>query len=314
MPDPHFTAFAARFPARERMLGYWVKLDSPVSPERLARVGYNYSAFDAQHGLLGYLGVLAGLTAIDAGGQSGGHGAGRGQRPHLHRKGARRGGGRGRRPARGRRDAGRCDGRRGDVPTGRAPLLWTHALRSTGRPDAGGLPRHAARHHHDRNPSGLANVRKICATPGVDDVYVGPSDLCLAVGGAAVQEPAEDVPANGVGAEEVVRRRECVGGSQVLLERRAGRDHLSQGPGHDIGRSTPADTAAVGRTRTVRQNLGGGAALGPAAGAMTSVVVVTRLLRSRSIGHTIPDNAYQANRRRRRGSAGGRPPGFDSGR
>ncbi len=162
-------------------------------------------------------------------------------------------------------------------------------------------------------PLGLANVRKICATPGVNGVYVGPSDLCLAVGGAAVQEPAEDVPADGVSAEEVVRRRECVGGGQVLLERRAGRDHLSEGAGHDIGRSTPADTAAVGRARTVRQNFGGGAALGPAAGAMTSVVVVTRLLRSRSVGHTIPEEAYQANRRRRRGSAG-RPAGSDSGR
>jgi 2-keto-3-deoxy-L-rhamnonate aldolase RhmA len=112
-------------------------------------------------------------------------------------------------------------------------------------------------------PLGLANVRELCATPGVNGVYVGPSDLCLAVGGAAVQEPAEDVPADGVGAEEVVRRRECVGGGQVQLERRVGRDHLSQGAGHDIGRSTPADTAAVGRARTVRQNLGGGAALGP---------------------------------------------------
>ena len=72
MPDPRFTA---RFPAREQMLGYWVKLDSPVSTERLTRVGYDYSALDAQHGLLSYAGVLAGLTAIDAGRQSGGHGA-----------------------------------------------------------------------------------------------------------------------------------------------------------------------------------------------------------------------------------------------
>ena len=137
MPDPRFTA---RFPARERMLGYWVKLDSPVSTERHPRAGYDYSALDAQHGLLSYAGVLAGLTAINAGRQSGGHGAGRGHRPHVHRKGARREGGRGHRPARGRRDAGRC----GDVPAGRAPLLWTHALRSTGRPDAGGLRRHAS--------------------------------------------------------------------------------------------------------------------------------------------------------------------------
>src|SRR3712207_9367838 len=70
------------------MLGYWVKLDSPVSTERLTRVGYDYSALDAQHGLLGYAGVLAGLTAIDAGRQSGGHGAG--SRPPTPRTSERR--------------------------------------------------------------------------------------------------------------------------------------------------------------------------------------------------------------------------------
>ena len=39
-----------------------------------------------------------------------------------------------------------------------------------------------------------------------------------------------------------------------------------------------------------------------------------RLLRSRGIGHTIPEKADQAAHRRRRGSAGGRPPDFNSGR
>jgi transposase len=36
-----------------------------------------------------------------------------------------------------------------------------------------------------------------------------------------------------------------------------------------------------------------------------------RLLRERGIAHTIPEKADQADYRRRRGSAGGRPPGFD---
>jgi transposase len=36
-----------------------------------------------------------------------------------------------------------------------------------------------------------------------------------------------------------------------------------------------------------------------------------RLLRERGIGHTIPEKADQAAHRRRRGSGGGRPPGFD---
>jgi transposase len=36
-----------------------------------------------------------------------------------------------------------------------------------------------------------------------------------------------------------------------------------------------------------------------------------RMLRERGIGHTIPEKTDQAANRRRRGSAGGRPPGFD---
>uniref|UniRef100_UPI001F062FD8 aldolase/citrate lyase family protein n=1 Tax=Nonomuraea lactucae TaxID=2249762 RepID=UPI001F062FD8 len=39
---------------------------------------------------------------------------------------------------------------------------------------------------------GLANVDEICATPGLDGVYVGPSDLCLAVGGRFPGDPAAD--------------------------------------------------------------------------------------------------------------------------
>ncbi|EFL27817.1 4-hydroxy-2-oxovalerate aldolase (HOA) [Streptomyces himastatinicus ATCC 53653] len=37
---------------------------------------------------------------------------------------------------------------------------------------------------------GLANVEEICATPGLDGVYVGPSDLRLAIGGATSTDPA----------------------------------------------------------------------------------------------------------------------------
>src|SRR5215207_7496116 len=59
---------AARLRARETIVGYWVILDSPMSTERIARLGYDYVALDAQHGLFGYSGMLAALTAIDAGG------------------------------------------------------------------------------------------------------------------------------------------------------------------------------------------------------------------------------------------------------
>jgi 4-hydroxy-2-oxoheptanedioate aldolase len=39
-------------------------------------------------------------------------------------------------------------------------------------------------------PAGLSNVGEICRTPGLDGVYVGPSDLCLAVGGSYPNDPA----------------------------------------------------------------------------------------------------------------------------
>jgi 4-hydroxy-2-oxoheptanedioate aldolase len=38
-------------------------------------------------------------------------------------------------------------------------------------------------------PEGLANIEAICATPGMGGVYVGPSDLCLAVGGRFPNDP-----------------------------------------------------------------------------------------------------------------------------
>ena len=37
---------------------------------------------------------------------------------------------------------------------------------------------------------GLANVEEIAATPGLDGLYIGPSDLTLAVGGAGPADPA----------------------------------------------------------------------------------------------------------------------------
>src|SRR3954454_6511077 len=39
-------------------------------------------------------------------------------------------------------------------------------------------------------PQGLANVEAIASTPGVDGLYIGPSDLTLAVGGADPADPA----------------------------------------------------------------------------------------------------------------------------
>ena len=40
--------------------------------------------------------------------------------------------------------------------------------------------------------SGLEHVEEICRVPGVDGVYVGPSDLRLALGGTTASDPAVD--------------------------------------------------------------------------------------------------------------------------
>jgi 4-hydroxy-2-oxoheptanedioate aldolase len=39
-------------------------------------------------------------------------------------------------------------------------------------------------------PDGLANVESIAATPGLDGLYIGPSDLALAIGAAFPGDPA----------------------------------------------------------------------------------------------------------------------------
>jgi 4-hydroxy-2-oxoheptanedioate aldolase len=41
-------------------------------------------------------------------------------------------------------------------------------------------------------PDGLATVEEICGVSGLDGVYVGPSDLRLAIGGTSSQDPAVD--------------------------------------------------------------------------------------------------------------------------
>jgi 4-hydroxy-2-oxoheptanedioate aldolase len=58
--------FAARLRRRERILGYWCVLDCPLATEWLSHIGWDYIALDMQHGIIGYPGMVAGLTAIDA--------------------------------------------------------------------------------------------------------------------------------------------------------------------------------------------------------------------------------------------------------
>ncbi|MGC4942579.1 HpcH/HpaI aldolase family protein [Kribbella sp. DT2] len=200
------TNFAARLRAREQLVGYWVVLDAPPSTERIARVGYDYVVLDAQHGLLSTRGILDGLTAIDAAG------AGRG---------AMRVGGASVEAGDATVGLVRVEANNA-TPIGRAldagatgvivPLVDTaedaayavraakyppSGIRSYG-PTRGGLRIGPVPAESDaatvvlamiETASGLANVEEICATPGLDGIYVGPSDLCLAVGGKFPGDP-----------------------------------------------------------------------------------------------------------------------------
>ena len=191
--------FANRIRSREKLIGYWVVMDAPVATERLARLGYDYVVLDGQHGLIGYQGLLHGLLAVDAGSALGG-----GKTVGLVRVEANH-----------------------PTPIGRAldagavgvivPLVdnsedVTRAVQAAKYPPAGvrsfGPTRASLRigpvpADADaatvvlamiETPLGLKNVAEICATPGLDGIYVGPSDLGLSVGARFPGDPEVEVP------------------------------------------------------------------------------------------------------------------------
>ena len=182
--------FAARVRNRETVVGYWVVLDAPAMAERLARLGWDYVSLDAQHGLFGYSGMLAALTAIDAGGRSVGMvrvaandatpigraldaGAAGVIVPLVNSaEDAARAVSASRYPPVGIRSYGpmRSMLRIGPTPTEADASVVVLAMIET--------------------PEGLENVEAIAATPGLDGLYIGPSDLTLAVGGKTSTDPA----------------------------------------------------------------------------------------------------------------------------
>ena len=182
--------FAAKIRARETVFGYWVALDSPPSTERLASLGYDYISLDAQHGLFGYSGMLAALTAVDAAGRAVG----------LVRVGANDAAPIGR-----ALDAGAAGvivplvNSAQDAAAAVAACRYPPGgVRSYG-PTRAGLRIGPTPAEADaavvvlamiETPQGLAEVERIAATPGLDGLYIGPSDLTIAVGGAAPGDPA----------------------------------------------------------------------------------------------------------------------------
>ncbi|MFJ2813612.1 HpcH/HpaI aldolase/citrate lyase family protein [Streptomyces sp. NPDC087294] len=184
-------AFTAALRAREQLIGYWSLLDSPVAAERLARVGYDYLAFDAQHGLFGYQGLLNNLLATDTKGSTA-VGMVRVEANDLTCIGRAL-------------DAGAAavivpliDGGQDAAdavaavrypPLGRRSYGPIRAQLRIG-PDPADAHEQTAVLAMIETADGLANVEEICATPGLDGIYVGPSDLRLALGGATSNDPS----------------------------------------------------------------------------------------------------------------------------
>ncbi len=190
--DERIAGFVRRVRARERVCGYWVVLDAPPAVERLARAGFDFLCFDAQHGLFGYAGMVAGLTATDAGGGAVG----------MVRVGANDAAAIGR-----ALDAGAVGV---VVPLVDTPDDARRAVAAATYPPGGnrsyGPMRAGLRIGPDlaeadrtvlvlamiETVDGLANVEAICAVPGLAGVFVGPVDLRIALGGTSPGDPGVD--------------------------------------------------------------------------------------------------------------------------
>ncbi|WP_326718228.1 aldolase/citrate lyase family protein [Streptomyces sp. NBC_00243] len=183
--------FTAALRNREQLIGYWSLLDSPIAAERLARVGYDYLAFDAQHGLFGYQGMLNNLLATDTKGSTA-VGLVRVEANDLTYIGKAL-------------DAGATAVIVPLIDNAQDAADAVSAVRypPLGRRSYGPMraqlrigPNPADTHEQTavlamiETADGLANVEEICATPGLDGIYVGPSDLRLAIGGATSTDPS----------------------------------------------------------------------------------------------------------------------------
>jgi 4-hydroxy-2-oxoheptanedioate aldolase len=189
--------FARRLRNRETQIGYWINMDSPMSTERLARVGYDYLCIDQQHGLLGYDGLRNALLATDAG-------------SHL---GPKRTVGMVRAAANDLTWIGQAldAGATGIiVPLVNSAADAAAAVRNIRYAPLGDRSYGPMRSQLRIGPipadvneavviivmietaEGLANVEEIAAVPGIDALYIGPSDLALAVGAAFPGDPAVD--------------------------------------------------------------------------------------------------------------------------
>lgn len=182
--------FVRKIRTRRSAIGYWAMLDAPAAVERLGLVGYDYVCLDGQHGLFGYQGLLNGLIALDAAGGSAPVARVDANNPTSICRALDAGA------------AGVIVPLVDDAEQAAAAVAATRyppeGVRSYG-PLRSGLrigPKPAEANEQVvvlamiETPRGLANVAEICATPGLDAIYVGPSDLALSVGAAHPGDPS----------------------------------------------------------------------------------------------------------------------------
>jgi 4-hydroxy-2-oxoheptanedioate aldolase len=173
--------FAARLRGRERIAGIWQVTPSPVISERLALLGFDYICLDMQHGLIDYASFLASVTAVDA---AGGVAIGRPAANDLASIGRLL-------------DAGvqgvivplvnSAEEAAAAVSACRYPPAGTRSYgpsRSGLRigPDPRAADEAVACVVMIETRGALDDIERICHIPGLDGVYVGPSDLALALG------------------------------------------------------------------------------------------------------------------------------------
>jgi 4-hydroxy-2-oxoheptanedioate aldolase len=187
MTDLAGDPFAERLRSREPVLGYWSALGAPAATERIARLGYDYVCLDGQHGYLGYGEMLGALLAVDAA-ATGTVGLVRVEANDIT-------------PIGRALDAGAHGvivplvDTAADAAAAVASVRYPPLGRRSFAGNRSGLrpPEANARNvviAMIETPGALSEVDAICATPGLDGVYVGPSDLSLAVGGEFPMDPA----------------------------------------------------------------------------------------------------------------------------
>lgn len=183
--------FARRLRGRERLVGYWISCDNPVATERIARLGYDYIVLDGQHGVVSQPGWIAAMLAVDAGQLS----AGLIRVPSVDPVAI---------------GTALDTGARGvivpmvDSPEDaavavRATRHWPAGTRSLSGPVRAEFRLGTVPSEIDEavaciamieTAGAMASLDAICATPGLDAVYVGPADLSVALGGRYFGDPA----------------------------------------------------------------------------------------------------------------------------